>query len=140
MIQRWITAVLIVLGGFLLAGVLGGLVTAIAGRWPIPGAGFCAALTVVVLAHMAAPAHKLGAALGVLVVGSGLAWLLLEPAFYPESYRGRGAYQPTHLPIVATYAGGLVGALLVLAGRWRCRVASHSTASPAREDHWPEAS
>lgn len=90
MALRWLLLLPILLGGFLIAGVLGSLSTAVVGVWHLPGAGFSAALAVVILAYVAAPAVKLQTALCALLLGGGVAWWLLEPSFYPESYRDRG--------------------------------------------------
>jgi hypothetical protein len=116
---KWTLAVLAVIGGFLVAGIAGGLMAEILGFWDLPGAGFCAAFAVVVVAYLAAPSHKFSFAIAALAVGAVAAWLILIPSYYPESYGDRGAYQPTSLPIILTYAGGIVG--LVVAGvlkRW----------------------
>ena len=119
MVLRWAMALLAVFGGFAVAGILGGLATDIAGFWHLPGAGFSAAFAVVVVAFLAAPSHKLRTATFALILGAVVAWLPLEPSYYPESYGDRGAYEPTHLPIVATYIGGLLGLLAsVLIRRW----------------------
>jgi len=109
MVLRWALALLAVFGGFMAAGILGGLVTDFAGLWHLPGAGFSAAFSVVVVAYLAAPSHRFRTATVALILGAVIAWLLLEPSFYPESYGERGAYQRTHLPILATYFGGLLG-------------------------------
>lgn len=119
MVLRWGLAFLAVLGGFFAAGVLGALATEFAGFWHLPGAGFSAAFAVVVVAYLAAPSHKRLASTVALVLGAAVAWVLLEPSFYPESYGERGAYEPTHLPVIATYAGALLGLLVSsLIGRW----------------------
>lgn len=123
MVLRWALAVLAVLGGFTVAGILGGLATDFAGFWNLPGAGFSAAFAVVVVAHLAAPSHKLRTATVALVLGAVVAWLLLEPSFYPESYGNRGAYEPTHLPVIATCIGGLLGLVAAaLIGRWALEI------------------
>jgi hypothetical protein len=119
MVLRWSLALLAILGGFAVAGVLGGLAADVAGFWHLPGAGFSAAFAVVIVAYLAAPTYKLRTAAVALVLGAIAAWLLLEPSFYPESYGERGAYEPTHLPIIATYIGGLLGLVAaMLIGRW----------------------
>ncbi len=119
MILRWALALLLVFCGFVVTGMLGGLIAGFVGLWHLPGAGFSAAFAVVIAAYLAAPSHKLGSAFTALILGAIAAWLLLEPSFYPESYGDRDAYQPTHLPIIATYIGGLLGLLAaVLIGRW----------------------
>jgi hypothetical protein len=118
-ILRWALAFLAVSGAFVVAGMISGLATELAGFWQLPGAGFGAAFAVVVVAYLAAPKHKLRTATVALTLGAIAAWLLLEPSFYPESYGDRGAYEPTHLPIIATYFGGLLGLLVAtLLGRW----------------------
>jgi hypothetical protein len=48
----------------------------------------------------------------VFIAGAFAAWWLLEPSWHPENYREM-AYQRTHLPLVATYAGGLVAVAAV---------------------------
>ena len=119
MVLRWALGFLAVLSGFLVAGVLGGFATVLTGFWYLPGAGFSAAFAVVVVAYLAAPSRKFRASTVALILGAVVAWVLLEPSFYPESYGERGAYQPTHFPIVATYLGGLLGILAsALIGRW----------------------
>lgn len=113
MTVRWILAVLTLLGGFLIAGVAGAVTASLLGFWYLPGRGFCAAAVVVVVAYIAAPKHRFMTSWGVLALGAIAAWAVLEPSWLPESYAERGAYQPTHLPIIATYAGALVGLTVV---------------------------
>ena len=118
-IFNWIMAAFAVVGGFVVAGVAGSVLTDFAGFWHLPGAGFSAALATVALAYLAAPNHKLSCAFGALIIGAAVAWYVLEPSWLPENYGDRGAYEPTHLPIIATYVGGVVGLLLVaLYRRW----------------------
>ena len=112
MVLRWALALLGVLVSFVIAGLLGGLTAELVGLWHILGAGFGAAFAVVVVAYLAAPSHKNCAAIVALALGVITAWLLLEPSFYPESYGPARAYEPTHLPIAATYLGGLLGLLV----------------------------
>jgi len=114
MVLRWALAPLLVVCGFIVTGMLGGFVADFVGLWHIPGAGFSAAFAVVVVAYLAAPRYKFVSAITALVLGAIAAWLLLEPSFYPESYGARDAYQPTHLPIIATYIGGLLGLIAVI--------------------------
>jgi hypothetical protein len=119
MVLKWTLAILAVLGGFTLAGTLGSFATDLAGFWHLPGAGFSAAFAVVVVAYLAAPSHKLLSATVALFLGAIAAWLVLEPSWYPESYGDRGAYEPTHLPIIVTYAGGVLGLIVAAAiRRW----------------------
>lgn len=119
-LMQWSLAVLAVLGAFFVAGITGSLATDMLGLWHIPGAGFFAALAVVVTAYLAAPKRKVLFSCTAFVLGSIAAWLLLEPSSYPESQRyGELAYQPTHLPVAATYLGGIIG--LAIAGILRLR-------------------
>ena len=110
---RWLVAVLAIIGGFFISGIVGSLVTDALGFWSLPGAGFSAAVAVVVVTYMAAPHSKFVAACIALLVGAIVAWLTVEPYFFPESYQDGRAYQPTHLPIAATYIGGILGLLAV---------------------------
>jgi hypothetical protein len=109
MLLKWTLAFLAAAGAFTISGVAGALITDALGLWSIPGAGFSAACAVVVVAYVSAPSHKFIVAASTFIAGATAAWLLLEPSFYPESYGSRRAYQPTHLPVAATYAGGLLG-------------------------------
>jgi len=113
-LMQWSLAVLAVVGAFFLAGITGSLATDVLGFWNIPGAGFLAALAVVVAAYLAAPRRNALFACGTFVVGAIAAWVLLEPSSYPDSqHYGDIAYQPTHLPVVTTYVGGIIGLAIV---------------------------
>ena len=119
MLLKWTLAFLAAAGAFTIAGVIGALTSDFLGFWSTPAAGFAAAFAVVLATYMSAPSHKLTVAVGSLFAGAAAAWYLLEPSFYPESYGARRAYQPTHLPIIGTYAGGLLGLLVsVSIHRW----------------------
>jgi len=118
--KQWILAFLAVAGAFFLAGLGGSVSADLLGFWHIPGAGFCAALAVVVATYVAAPSFKFTLSGAALAAGALLAWLVLEPSSYPDMERyGALAYQPTHLPVIATYSGGIVG--LLVAGALRLR-------------------
>ena len=119
-LRPWVLAFFAIAGAFFLAGFGGSVVADILGFWHIPGAGFCAALAVVVATYVSAPSFKFTLSCLAFVVGAVVAWMLLEPSWYPDMKRyGSLAYQPTHLPVTATCAGGIVGLLLVAASRWR---------------------
>lgn len=122
MALKWLLMLLAVLGGFFTAAIVGALITAHAGFWDLPAAGFCAAFAVVVVTYLAAPYHKMGSATLAFCIGAVVAWFLLEPSFYPE-YPARYqdvAYQPTHLPLIATYLGGILGLAGVMGlRRWK---------------------
>ncbi|MFN0196903.1 MAG: hypothetical protein ACKVT0_09155 [Planctomycetaceae bacterium] len=115
MVLRWFFAVLAVMGGFFVAGISGGIAADLVGFWAVPGAGFSAAFAVVILTYLTVPNYKFLSACVALVIGAIAAWPILEPSFFPESYGERGAYQPTHLPIIITYAGGILGLLTAVA-------------------------
>ncbi|MHC5538351.1 hypothetical protein ACYOEI_08995 [Singulisphaera rosea] len=110
---RWILLFTAIVGSFAVAFPLGVIASHIVGVWDEPGAGFVSALAVVLMAYFLAPNYRLQFSVLVFVVGANIAWSLLEPSFLPKSFGDR-AYQPTHLPILWTYAGGLLGLLLVI--------------------------
>ena len=111
--KAWSLAFLAVVGAFFVAGLTGSFITDYFGLWHLPGAGFAAALAVVVTTHFASPSHKFRSSCIALLVGAVVAWILIEPYWYPESERyGDLAYQTTHLPFVATLAGGILGLLV----------------------------
>jgi hypothetical protein len=119
-IKQWILAFFAVAGAFFLAGFGGSAVADVFGFWHIPSAGFCAAFAVVVASYASAPSFKFTLSCLAFVAGAVVAWMLLEPSWYPDMKRyGSLAYEPTHLPIIATYAGGITGLLLVATLRWR---------------------
>ena len=112
-LKQWTIALLAVAGAFVIAGVTGSMIADLLGFWHLPGAGFAAALAVVATMYVAAPSYKLQLSCLALVVGGIAAWILLEPSWFPETRRyGALAYQPTHLPLIATCSGGIVGLLL----------------------------
>lgn len=112
MFRQWILAVLAVAGAFFLAGIGGSAATDMLGYWHLPGAGFCAALAVVLTTYFAAPSHKLVLAGCAFLAGALVAWRFLEPSWYPENYE-KLAYKDTHLPLIATYVGGVIGLVVV---------------------------
>jgi hypothetical protein len=119
-LKQWILTVLAVLGAFFVAGIAGSFATDMFGFWHLPGAGFFAALAVVVTTYIAAPSHKFLVTCSAFAVGAIAAWILLEPSSYPETERYEAlAYQSTHLPVIATYIGGIVG--LAVVGTLRLR-------------------
>lgn len=116
---RWGSAVAIVFAAFFAAGLLGAFFAGSMRLWYQPVIGFFAAFAVVLSAYLSAPHHKLASAMVAFVVGAVLAWFLLESSSYPESYGEGLAYQPTRLPVVVTYAGGLLGcAVSAMLDRW----------------------
>ena len=118
--KSWSLAVLAIFGAFFIAGLTGSFITDYFGLWHLPGAGFAAALAVVVTTYIASPSHKFRSSFIALLVGAVVAWIFIEPYWYPESKNyGDLAYQPTHLPFVATLAGGVLGLLFAFLLRSR---------------------
>ena len=112
-LKPWFLAFFAVSGAFFIAGLTGSFITDALGFWHMPGAGFAAAFAVVVTTFFASPSRNFQLACLSLVVGGLVAWRVLEPSSYPDMERYRDiAYQPTHLPLIATLSGGLLGLLL----------------------------
>ena len=110
--KAWSLAVLAIFGAFFIAGLAGSFITDYFGLWHLPGAGLSAAFAVVVTAYVASPSHKLRSSFVTLLVGAFVAWVFIEPYWYLETANyGHLAYQPTHLPFVATLSGGILGLL-----------------------------
>jgi hypothetical protein len=75
--------------------------------WFEPAAGFILALVWVLSAHLIAPDRKPIASAMAFGIGTMLAWQFIGDSWYPENHPK--AYQPTHLPIMVTIAGGVLG-------------------------------
>jgi hypothetical protein len=109
---QWIIALLAIAGAFFIAGIGGSTASNILGYWDLPVAGFCAAIAVVLTTYFAVPSRKFVLAICAFLAGALVAWRFLEPSWYPENF-GKLAYQDTHLPLIATYAGGAIGLVIV---------------------------
>ena len=119
-LRDWFLAPTAVVGAFLFAGLAGWFVGERSGIWQLPVAGFCAAFAVVVTAYFAWSRHKFRAACIALLAGAFVTWIFIEPYWYPDTERyGNLAYQTTHLPFLATLAGGFLGLMVALALRSR---------------------
>ena len=119
-LRDWILAPISVVGAFLVAGMAGSFIGNHSGIWDLPVAGFCAALAVVVTAYLAWSRHKFKAACIALLAGAFVAWIFIEPWWYPETARhGDLAYQTTHLPFLVTLSGGFLGLLIAFVLRSR---------------------
>jgi hypothetical protein len=105
---RWASLVPSLAAVFIVVALSAAAVSEAAGVWYEPPVGFAAAAAVVITAYLVAPRFKLFASTVTLVGGAILAWdLLSPPSFYPETYEGK-EYEPTYLPIVVTYASGIL--------------------------------
>lgn len=111
--KSWFLMVLVTVGTFVIATIVGFLLAAFLGIWPEPAAGFLAAFLVVFMASFAAPSHKPLSAILTFAIGAAAAWYLLEPSFYPESFPDK-AYQATHMPWLMTCSGGILGLLVAI--------------------------
>lgn len=106
---RWAAVAPLVICSWAGACVSGTLVAGGMNLWVEPIAGSCSAVAVVLAAYLAAPRSRLTCATLSLALGGVAAWWLLDPpSWTPESW-GAAAYQPTYTPILATWAGGVVG-------------------------------
>ena len=111
--KGWAIAAFAVIGSFFISGILAAFAADAVGLWHLPIAGFSAAFAVVAVAYWAAPERKLLVAVLALMLGALVAWPLLGTQHYPEHYSGGLAYQPTYLPLAATYLGGLLAYAIV---------------------------
>ena len=118
---EWVKAALATLGAFVAAGVAASIAAGMLDLWETPVAGFVAAFCVVLAAYVFAPAFKVSLASLTLVLGTAAAWRLIGHSDFPESY-GDLAYQPTEIPFIATFVGGVLAWILAcLAERRRRR-------------------
>ncbi|MEJ2466832.1 MAG: hypothetical protein P8045_14205 [Candidatus Thiodiazotropha sp.] len=107
LIQQWVMSVFAIFGAFFFCGIGGAGIAGFIGLWETPSSGFCAAFGVVSMAYISAPSNNKWVSLIVFSLGAILAWFILEPSSFPESYQAK-AYQQTHLPFIVTVAGGLI--------------------------------
>ncbi len=114
---RWILAVFTIFGGFSLVGFLTILVAELSGLWTTPYGGFAAAMAAVVVTWLAVPRHREAATAVTLMLGVLGAWMLLRHETYPEGHPR--AYALTLIPLIATYAGAVVGLVVVFVLRRR---------------------
>jgi hypothetical protein len=96
-----------IFGAFIACGFGGAGVSHLLGLWDLPIAGFFAAFAAVSMTYLSVPSKNSIFAAIAFLLGCILAWVILEPSSYPESYPSK-AYQPTHLPLIATVTGSIV--------------------------------
>lgn len=107
---RWLSTPFVPVMAFLLAALSSGLLADKLGFWHEPVMGFVSAFVVVISAYLTAPDGKDWISLVAFLIGAVVAWFLVGDSFYPENYFR--AYEPTYVPLVATYIGGLIGVIL----------------------------
>ncbi len=115
MIKKWTISLFSVFGAFFFGALAFSAVPDILGMWHLPAMGFGAAFMTVLISFISAPKFEYIYTTINLIIGAVIAWFLLEPSYYPESYGEDIAYQQTHTPIIATYTGALIAYLVCLA-------------------------
>ena len=105
---QWIKFVFIILFVFFAGIFIGTFLSNLLGLWDEPYSGFLAAILVVGVGFKMAPIYKMQIATCILILGTLIAWQLLEPSSYPENY-GNKSYQLTHIPFLYTLLGGILG-------------------------------
>jgi hypothetical protein len=111
---RWVLLPFEILLGFVLVGIATVLAAGQLYVWYEAVGGFFAAIAVVAVAYIRAPAWPVMAAFVAYSVGTAAAHnMLWERSFYPENYAR--AYEPTHLPFWVTLAGGTLAFISVTA-------------------------
>ena len=113
-ILRWIALPFVVGLSFFGAAYAGSYLGSSMGYWQFPPMGFAAAVAVVCSAYICAPFRKRTIATLALFLGAELAWLFLSPPSQFPLYYERAPGDRTYLPILATYAGGVVAWLVCI--------------------------
>jgi hypothetical protein len=109
--SQWIISLFSIVGAFFLSGIGGAFIADAFNFWTLPISGFCAAFAVISVAYFAVPKLTSLILTGLFIAGSALAWLMLEPSYYPEHY-SELAYQSTHIPFIATISGGAIALVI----------------------------
>ena len=111
-VKGFTISVVIVIITFIVSATTAGILADLAGVWKKPFIGASAAFFVVLCGYITAPSHKQLASITWLIVGAITGWVLAGNSYYPEDYQQ--AYQPTLIPMVATYLSGLVALVICL--------------------------
>lgn len=111
-VRGFVISVVIVIIIFLVSAITAGILADLAGVWKKPFIGSSAAFFVVLSGYATAPSHKQIASIIWLIVGAIAAWILAGNSYYPEDYSQ--AYQPTLIPLFATYFSGLIALLICM--------------------------
>ena len=107
---RWVLLPFEILLGFVLVGIAAVLAAGQLYLWYEPVGGFFAAVAVVVVAYLRAPAWPVMVAFVAYAIGCVAAHNMLRGrSFYPESYTE--AYAATNLPFWVTFVGGTLASL-----------------------------
>ena len=104
---RWFCLPPTVFAVFMFLGLALQFLNSVVHVWFEPTAGFILALVWVLSAQFIAPARKPIASVVAFAVGAMFAWKRIGYSWYPENHPK--AYQPTHIPILMTISGGLLG-------------------------------
>ncbi len=99
---RWLLTFLAVVVAGVLGAFFGEQLAIVLRLWAWPSSGFCAESAVVLAAYFAAPRYKIATATLALILGVAIAWAAMEPSWDPRTY------EPTHLPMIATGAAGII--------------------------------
>ncbi len=129
---RWFCLPPAVFAVFMFLGLALQFLNTFAHVWFEPAGGFILALVWVLSAHFIAPDRKPVASAIAFGVGAMFAWKLIGHSYYPENHPQ--AYQPTHIPILVTIAGGFLGVAVSMTIEMMKRKpnqASDATSEPA---------
>ena len=105
--MRWFLTPFVPVLVFYLSAVPTLFITIVFSIWIDPAYGFIAAFSVVLSAYSIAPSAKQCIGIIAFFVGAIAAWFIVGESYYPENYAN--PYQPTYLPLMVTYGGGLLG-------------------------------
>jgi hypothetical protein len=111
-VRGFVISAVIVIITFLVSAITAGILADLAGVWKKPFIGSSAAFFVVLSGYATAPSHKQIASIIWLIIGAIAAWTLAGNSHYPEDYIQ--AYQPTLIPLFATYFSGLIALLICM--------------------------
>ena len=108
--MRWFLTPFVPVLVFYLSAVPTLFITIVFKIWIDPTYGFIAAFCVVLSAYLIAPSAKKWIGIIAFLLGAIAAWFIVGESYYPENYAN--PYQPTYLPLMVTYCGGLLGVIV----------------------------
>lgn len=107
---RWVIVPFVAVTVFVVTAIVGFGLCLLFGLWFEPVIGFMAAFSTVLITSLSAPKFEEWVGVLTYFLGAVAAWYLIGDSFYPENYAQ--PYEPTNIPIVVTYLGGLLGVAL----------------------------